>query len=182
MSLSVMCILKLLCANCLEISQNCIKCIESLLKKLLQDCQKGNAQDCGILKAARNTYMLHSKFDPMKVRLEPGIEAEFGFCHPPMPSCYGMLPPKAEFETFQVQPIFPKHLPQWRIHQTLSSIIGFKAHLIIILSPAERDIGRRYCKCFINSFRLYLNFICVSSRMYRYSRYSENRMGARIEP
>ncbi len=54
-----------------------------------------NAQDCGISKAAKDTSMLPSKIDQMKVHHETGSEANFGFGRALMPSCLGMLPPKA---------------------------------------------------------------------------------------
>ncbi len=38
-----------------------------------------NAQDCGISKAAKDTSMLPSKIDPMKVSHETGSEANSGF-------------------------------------------------------------------------------------------------------
>ncbi len=44
-----------------------------------------NAQDCGILKAAKDTSMLPSKIDQMKVSHETGSEANFGFGRALMP-------------------------------------------------------------------------------------------------
>ncbi len=63
-----------------------------------------NAQDCGISKAAKDTSMLPSKIDQMKVSHERGSEANFGFGRALMPSCLGMLPPKAAFFSFRMQP------------------------------------------------------------------------------
>ncbi len=45
-----------------------------------------NAQDCGISKAAKDTSMLPSKIDQMKVSYETGSEANFGFGRALMPS------------------------------------------------------------------------------------------------
>ncbi len=63
-----------------------------------------NAQDCGISKAAKDTSMLPSKINQMKVSRETGSEANFGFGHALMPSYLGMCPPKAAFFSFRVQP------------------------------------------------------------------------------
>ncbi len=64
-----------------------------------------NAQDCGISKAAKDTSMLPSKIDQMKASHETGSEANFGFGRALMPSCLGMLPPKAAFFSFWMQPM-----------------------------------------------------------------------------
>ncbi len=53
-----------------------------------------NAQDCGISKAVKDTSMLPSKIDQMKVSHETGSETNFGFVRALMPSYLGMLPPK----------------------------------------------------------------------------------------
>ncbi len=45
-----------------------------------------NTQDCGITKAAKDTSMLPSKIDQMKVSHETGSEANFGFGRALMPS------------------------------------------------------------------------------------------------
>ncbi len=45
-----------------------------------------NALDCGISKAAKDTSMLPSKIDQMKVSHETGSEANFGFGRTLMPS------------------------------------------------------------------------------------------------
>ncbi len=63
-----------------------------------------NAQDCGISKAAKDTSMLPSKIDQMKVSHETGSEANFGFGRALMPSYLGMCPPKAAFFSFRIQP------------------------------------------------------------------------------
>ncbi len=63
-----------------------------------------NAQDCGISKAAKDTSMLPSKIDQKKVSHETGSVATFGFGCALMPSCLGMLPPKAAFFSFRMQP------------------------------------------------------------------------------
>ncbi len=63
-----------------------------------------NAQDCGILKAVKDTSMLLSKIDQMKVSHETGSEANFGFGCALMPSYFGMCPPKAAFFSFRIQP------------------------------------------------------------------------------
>ncbi len=44
-----------------------------------------NAQDCGISKAAKDTSMLPSKINQMKVSRETGSEANFGFGHAFLP-------------------------------------------------------------------------------------------------
>ncbi len=64
-----------------------------------------NAQDCGISKAAKDTSMLPSKIDQMKASHETGSEANFGFGRALMPSYLGMLPPKAAFFSFWMQPM-----------------------------------------------------------------------------
>ncbi len=64
-----------------------------------------NAQDCGISKAAKDTSMLPSKIDQMKVSNETGSEANFGFGCALMPSYLEMLPPKAAFFSFRMQPL-----------------------------------------------------------------------------
>ncbi len=63
-----------------------------------------NAEDCGISKAAKDTSMLPSKIDQMKASHETGSEANFGFRRALMPSCLVMLPPKAAFFSFRMQP------------------------------------------------------------------------------
>ncbi len=63
-----------------------------------------NARDCGISKAAKDTSMLLSKIDQIKVSHETGSEANFGFGRALMPSYLGMLPPKAAFFSFWMQP------------------------------------------------------------------------------
>ncbi len=63
-----------------------------------------NAQDCGISKAAKDTSMLPSKINQKKVSHETGSEANFGFGRALMPSYLGMLPPKAAFFSFRMQP------------------------------------------------------------------------------
>ncbi len=64
-----------------------------------------DAQDCGISKAAKDTSMLPSKIDQMKVFHETGSEANFGFGRALMASYLGMCPPKAAFFSFQMQPM-----------------------------------------------------------------------------
>ncbi len=64
-----------------------------------------NTQDCGISKAAKDTSMLPSKIDQMKVSHETGSEANFGFGRALMPSYLGMLLPKAAFFSFRMQPL-----------------------------------------------------------------------------
>ncbi len=64
-----------------------------------------NAQDCGISKAAKDTSMLPSKIDQMKVSHETGSGANFGFGRALMPFCLGMCPPKAAFFSFRMQPL-----------------------------------------------------------------------------
>ncbi len=54
-----------------------------------------NAQNCGIQKAAKDTSMLPSKIDQMKVSHETGSEDNFGFRRALMPSYLEMHPPKA---------------------------------------------------------------------------------------
>ncbi len=58
--------------------------------------------------AGKDTSMLPSKIDPMKVSHETGSEDNFGFRHALMPSYLGMLPPKAAFFSFRMQPMFNK--------------------------------------------------------------------------
>ncbi|ROL47043.1 hypothetical protein DPX16_20695 [Anabarilius grahami] len=62
------------------------------------------AQDCGISKAAKDTSMLPSKIDQMKVSHETGSEANIGFGCALMPSYLEMCPQKAAFSSFQTQP------------------------------------------------------------------------------
>ncbi len=69
-----------------------------------QTIMEWNAQDCGISKAAKDTSMLPSKIDQMKVSHETGSEANFGFGRALMPSYLGMCPPKAAFFSFRMQP------------------------------------------------------------------------------
>ncbi len=61
-----------------------------------------NAQDCGILKAAKDTSMLPSKIDQMKVSHETGSEANFVF------GCLHTLNAASECSIFQfrMQPFF----------------------------------------------------------------------------
>ncbi len=63
-----------------------------------------NVQDCGISKAAKDTSMLPSKIDQMKVSHETGSEANFGFGHTLMPSYLEMHSPKTAFFSFRMQP------------------------------------------------------------------------------
>ncbi len=56
-------------------------------------------------KAAKDTAMLPSKINQMKVSQETGIEANFGFGRDLMPSYLGMCPPKAAFFSFLIQPV-----------------------------------------------------------------------------
>ncbi len=49
--------------------------------------------------------MRPSKIDQVKASHETGSEANFGFGHALMPSCLGMLPPKAAFFSFRMQPL-----------------------------------------------------------------------------
>ncbi len=53
--------------------------------------------------------MLPSKIDQMKASHETGSEANFGFGRALMPSCLGMLPPKAAFFSFWMQPMWETH-------------------------------------------------------------------------
>ncbi len=48
-----------------------------------------NAQDCGISKAVKDTSVLPSKLDQMKVSHEKESEANFGFGRAWMPSVFG---------------------------------------------------------------------------------------------
>ncbi len=65
-----------------------------------------NAQDCGISKTVKDTSMLPSKIDQKKASHETGSEANFGFGRALMPSYLGMLPTKAVFFSFWMQPMF----------------------------------------------------------------------------
>jgi len=58
------------------------------------------AQDCGISKAVKDTSMLPSKLNQMKVSQEKGSEANIGFGCALMPSYLGMCPLKAAFLSF----------------------------------------------------------------------------------
>ncbi len=69
-----------------------------------------NAQDCGISKAAKDTSMLPSKIDQIRVSHETGSEANFGFGRTLMPSFLGMLPPKAAFFSFRMQPLSARYI------------------------------------------------------------------------
>ncbi len=64
-----------------------------------------NAQDCGISKAAKDTSMLPSKINQMKVSHETGSEANFGFGRALMPFCLVMCHLKAEFFSCGMQPL-----------------------------------------------------------------------------
>ncbi len=59
-----------------------------------------NAQDCGILKTAKDTSMLPSKINQMKVSHETVSEANFEVGRALMPSCLGMCPPKSRIFQF----------------------------------------------------------------------------------
>ncbi len=63
-----------------------------------------NAQDCGISKAAKDTSILPSKIDQMKVSQETRSEANFGARRALMTSCLQMCPPKTAFFSFRMQP------------------------------------------------------------------------------
>ncbi len=62
-----------------------------------------NAQDCGISKAAKDTSMLPSKIDQMKVSHETGSDSNLGFGCALMPSYLAMHPPRAAFFSFWIQ-------------------------------------------------------------------------------
>ncbi len=59
-----------------------------------------NAQDCGISKTAKDTSMLPSKINQMKVSHETVSEANFEAGRALMPSCLGMCPPKSRIFQF----------------------------------------------------------------------------------
>ncbi len=89
-----------------------------------------NAQDCGISKAAKDTSTLPSKIDQMKVSHETGSEANFGFGRALMPSCLEMLPPKAAFFSFRMQPMHGtnKHTTSHVLTQKTVSSSGNLGH------------------------------------------------------
>ncbi len=63
-----------------------------------------NAQNCGISKAVKDTSMLPSLIDQMKVSQEAGSQDTFGFERGLMPFYLEVCPPKAAFSGFQTQP------------------------------------------------------------------------------
>ncbi len=85
-----------------KVNQKCIFTHKLTTKRNFQ--MEWNAHDCGISKAAKDTSMLPSKIDQMKVSHETGSEVSFGFGRAFMPSYLGMYPPKAAFFSFRMQP------------------------------------------------------------------------------
>ncbi len=62
-----------------------------------------NAQDCGISNTVKDTSVLPSKINQMKVSQETGSEANIGFECALLPSYLEMCPSKAAFSSFQTQ-------------------------------------------------------------------------------